>query len=72
MSNILSTYLVFNVTTDLVSLQDEMTVYKDVAMIEKNSVTIQTELMELSVVTRDMSSQFNYLIPSNGKVLNNK
>ena len=66
MSNILSTYLVFNVTIDV------MTVHKDVAMIEKNSVTVQTELMELSVVTRDMSSQFNYLIPSNGKVLNNK
>ena len=67
MYNILSTYLVFNITTDLVSLQDEMTVHKDLAMIEKNTVTVQTESMELSVVTRDVSSQFNYLIPSNGK-----
>ena len=72
MSNILSTYLVFIVTTDLVSLQDEMTVHKDLAMIEKNTATIQTVSMELSVVTRDVSSQFNYLIPSNGKVLNNE
>ena len=71
MSNILSTYLIFNVTTDL-SLQDEVTVHKDLAMIEKNTVTVQTESMELSVVTRDVSAQFNYLIPSNGKVLNNE
>ena len=71
MSNILSTYLIFNVTIDL-SLQDEMTVHKDVPMIEKNTVTVQTESMELSVVTRDVSAQFNYLIPSNGKVLNNE
>ena len=71
MSNILSTYLIFNVTTDL-SLQDEVTVYKDLAMIEKNTVTVQTESMELSVVTRDVSAQFNYLIPSNGKVLYNE
>ena len=71
MSNILSTYLIFNVTIDL-SLQDEVTVHKDRAMIEKNTVTVQTESMELSVVTRDVSAQFNYLIPSNGKVLNNE
>ena len=71
MSNILSTYLIFNVTTDL-SLQDEVTVHKNLAMIEKNTVTVQTESMELSVVTRDVSAQFNYLIPSNGKVLNNE
>ena len=71
MSNILSTYLIFNVTIDL-SLQDEVTVHEDLAMIEKNIVTVQTESMELSVVTRDVSAQFNYLIPSNGKVLNNE
>ena len=71
MSNILSTYLVFNVTTDL-SLQDELTVPNDLAMVEKNTVTVQTELMELPIVTRDVSAQFNYLIPSNGKVLNNE
>ena len=71
MSNILSTYLIFNVTTDL-SLQEEVIVHKDLAMIEKNTVTVQTESMELSVVTRDVSAQFNYLIPSNGKVLNNE
>ena len=71
MSNILSTYLLFNVTIDL-SLQDEVTVHEDLAMIEKNTVTVQTESMELSVVTRDVSAQFNYLIPSNGKVLNSE
>ena len=68
MSNILSTYLIFNVTTDL-SLQDEVTVHKNLGMIEKNTVTVQTESMELSVVTKDVSAQFNYLIPSNGNVL---
>ena len=57
--------LVFIVTTDL-SLQDEMTVHKDLVMIEKNTVAVQTESMELPVVTRDVSVQFNYLIPSNG------
>ena len=61
MYNILSNYLIFNVTID------EMTVHKDLTMVEKNTVTVQTESMELSVVTRDVSSQFNYLIPSNGK-----
>ena len=61
MYNILSNYLIFNVTID------EMTVHKDLAMIEKNTVTVQTESMELSVVTRDVSSQFNYLSPANGK-----
>ena len=71
MSIILSTYLIFNVTTNL-SLQDEVTVHNDLAMIEKNNETAQTESMELSVVTRDASAQFNYLIPSNGKVLNNE
>ena len=44
-----------------------MTVHKDLVVIEKNTVTVQTESMELSIVTRDVSSQFNYLIPSNGK-----
>ena len=44
MSNILSTYLIFNVTIDL-SLQDEMTVHKDLAVVEKNTATVQTESM---------------------------
>ena len=70
-SNTSSPYLVFNVTIDL-SLQDEMTVHKDLAMVEKNTVAVQTESMELSIVTRDASIQFNYLIPSNGNVLNNE
>ena len=71
MSNILSTYLIFNVTIDL-SLQDEMTVHKDLAVVEKNTATVHTESMELSIVTRDVSVQFNYIISSNGKVLNNQ
>ena len=71
MSNILSTYLIFNITIDL-SLQDEMTVHKDLAVVEKNTVTVQTESMEISIITRDVSVQFNYVIPSNGKVLNNQ
>ena len=37
--------------------------------IAMETVSVQTELMELSTNKQDVSIQFNYLIPSNGKLI---